>query len=226
VGILEEQGDQSDYAVYMGLDQIQDLNTWLTGHRPTRRDGYSEVLVKVDDRDTVLGVQNAIREIGFESFSSQTILQGLNQVFILIQAVLGGVGGVALVVAAVGIANTMTMAIYERTREIGIMKALGATNRDVLQIFLAEAGAIGFLGGFLGVSLGYLAGVVIDFLVRNLVLARQGPPPEGGFPHIVVTPAWLMAFALVFSAIIGLLSGVYPALRAASMKPLRALRTE
>jgi putative ABC transport system permease protein len=225
-GVLARLNDQSDYTAFVGLEQVNDLNAWATGQRRSRRDGYNEALVKVEGREAVLPVTDAIREIGFESFSSQTILQGLNQVFILIQAVLGGVGAVALLVAAFGIANTMTMAIYERTREIGIMKALGATNREVLQIFLAEAGAIGALGGLLGVTVGAGGGAIIDLLVRNLVLARQGPPPDGGYPHIVVTPVWLITFALVFAALIGLVSGVYPALRAASMKPLQALRTE
>jgi putative ABC transport system permease protein len=225
-GVLTERGDETDYSVFLSRAEVEELNTWFSGQRPDRRAGYAEVLVKADDRAAVTDIEGTIQDLGFQTFSSQTILAAVNQLFVMIQAVLGGVGAVALLVAAVGIANTMTMAIYERTKEIGIMKAIGATNRDVMQIFLSEAGAIGLLGGLLGAGFGYVAGVVIDVLVRNLVLARQGPPPEEGYPHIVVTPVWLLVFAVGFATIIGLVSGVYPALRAASMKPLQALRNE
>ena len=140
---------------------------------------------------------------------------------------LGGVGAIALLVAAFGIANTMTMAIYERTKEIGIMKAIGANNNDVLQIFLTEAAAIGFAGGVFGVAIGWGLGFGIDLFVRYRLMAGQAAAtPDEPMARIVVTPLWLMAFALIFATLIGLISGTYPALRAASMKPLRALRTD
>lgn len=135
-------------------------------------------------------------------------------------------GAIALLVAAFGIANTMTMAIYERTKEIGIMKAIGATNNDVLRIFLSEAGAIGFTGGVFGVGIGWAIGQVIQLVVANMVLGSADRPPGEPVPSIVVTPVWLMGFTLVFATLVGVVSGIYPALRAAGMKPLRALRTE
>lgn len=225
VGVLADQNQRR--SVYVSLQQADEINRWFTGQRRNPRDGFSEVQVKVDDRASVSDVQAELESRGFNSFSAQQILEGVGRVFLIMQAVLGGVGAIALLVAAFGIANTMTMAIYERTKEIGIMKAIGATNNDVLQVFLAEAAAIGLFGGVVGVSTGWGAGKLIDLFVRTQLLTNQGgPPPETPPPNIVVTPLWLMAFALVFATLVGLISGIYPALRAANMKPLRALRTD
>jgi putative ABC transport system permease protein len=136
------------------------------------------------------------------------------------------VGAIALLVAAIGIANTMAMAILERTREIGLMKAVGATNRDVLSIFLGEAAGIGFLGGLGGVLIGWLAGQGIN-VIAIVYLANQSAQQGGLPPSVAVsTPAWLPVFALVFATLIGLISGLYPALRAATMVPVLALKYE
>jgi len=221
-GVFEIADGENDYTVYAALEDVEEFNRWQAGERRERNPTYENVLVKVGDREDVTDVQDAIEAAGFGVFSFVSILEGINRVFVIVQLVLGAVGAVALAVAAIGIANTMTMAIYERTREIGIMKAVGATNRDVLQIFLSEAGAIGCLGGGVGVAVGAIIGWIIDLFVRNRMQASGTVDP----PHIVVTPLWLMAFALGFAVVIGLVSGVYPALRAASMKPLRALRSE
>jgi putative ABC transport system permease protein len=226
-GVLEESGGADDFTIYMGLDDVEDANRWFTGTRTRASDGYGEVLVKADDRTNVRDLQESINAMGFETFSALDILEAVNQFALIVQGVLGGLGAVALLVAAFGIANTMTMAIYERTREIGIMKALGATNRDVLRIFLAEAGAIGVLGGLAGAVIGWSAGIAIDLIIRNLVIANSGGTTAAeDIAEISVTPVWLLVFAVVFAACVGLVSGVYPALRAASMKPLAALRTE
>lgn len=225
VGVLAS--DNESRSAYVSLQQADDFNRWFTGKRRNPRDGFQSALVKVEDREAVADVQAAIDGMGFSSFSMQQILQSMNQVFLIMQAVLGGVGAIALLVAAFGIANTMTMAIYERTKEIGIMKAIGANNNDVLQIFLTEAAAIGFAGGVFGVAIGWGLGFGIDLFVRYRLMAGQAAAtPDEPMARIVVTPLWLMAFALIFATLIGLISGTYPALRAASMKPLRALRTD
>jgi putative ABC transport system permease protein len=129
-------------------------------------------------------------------------------------------------VAAIGIANTMAMAILERTREIGLMKAVGATNRNVLTVFLGEAAGIGFVGGLGGVLIGWGAGQVINVVALAYFAGQAaqsgGPPPS----MAVYTPAWLPVFALLFATIIGLLSGLYPALRAATLIPVNALKYE
>jgi putative ABC transport system permease protein len=228
VGVFKESGGMYDRAIYAARADVEAWDQWFTGKRRSARQGYDEVLVKVDAAEHVRDVQNAIDDMGFNTYSSQQIVDQLGQYFLIIRAVLGGVGGIALLVAAFGIANTMTMAIYERTKEIGVMKAIGATNRDVLRIFLAEASAIGALGGLLGVLLGWGGGKAINLALQMVILQSQAgaPPPDEPADPVLITPLWLMLFALGFATLVGLVSGIYPALRAASMKPLRALHSE
>jgi len=229
-GVLEEQGDQDDYTLYLSLDDVLELNGWVTGQRPNpNRDGYDQVMVKAESADDVQMIENEIRERGLYSYSARSMLQQLNVFFLVIQGIFGGIGAIALIVAAFGIANTMTMAIYERTQEIGLMKAIGATNRDVMAVFLAEAGAIGMLGGIGGVVTGVGLGKAIDF-IAGTYLTNQAIQQGGNASDIAITlintPAWLPIFAILFSALVGIVSGLYPALRAASLSPVTALKTE
>lgn len=224
VGILKESGGERDFSLILPLRDVEDFNAWLTGRRRNvSREGYQTVLVQVESSEYVLDVQQQIQEMGFLVFSLQDMLRGLNLFFAIMQAILGGIGTIALLVAAFGIANTMTMAIYERTREIGIMKAIGATNRDVMRVFLGEAGAIGFLGGVVGVLIGVGLSQGINVAVQTFV-AQQGGDPSG--PPLVYTPLWLVVFAIAFATVVGVLSGIYPALRAAGLRPVEALRYE
>ena len=167
-----------------------------------------------------------IQPLEFNPQTDQTYVQGMNSFYTILQAVFGGVGAVALLVAAIGIANTMAMAILERTREIGLMKAVGATNKDVLSVFLGEAAGIGLIGGLGGVILGWSAGQVINVVVLVYMAGQsvqQGMPPSS---VAVSTPTWLLGFALLFAVLIGLLSGIYPALQAATLIPAKALKYE
>ena len=139
-GILTE-GTNYDYAMFLPIQDVIDLNEWVTGSA-TDPDTfvYSQILVLASSRETAGSVADAIRELGYNAGGMGDFLNQINAFFSTMRLVLGGVGGVALLVAAFGVANTMTMAILERTREIGLMKAVGATDRDVLTIFLIEAG--------------------------------------------------------------------------------------
>jgi len=226
-GILNETGGEVDYSIYLPLDQVKVLNEWANGtHINYNKTGYTQVIVKVQDPNQALDIADQITKMGFQANSPQSFLQGINNTFLILQIVFGGVGAIALLVAAIGIANTMAMSILERTREIGLMKAVGATNRDVLSIFLGEAAGIGFLGGLGGVVVGWLAAQAIN-VIAIIYLAgqasQQGAPP----PSVAVyTPIWLPIFALVFSTFVGMLSGLYPALRAATMIPVQALKYE
>lgn len=226
-GVLKETRGESDWTVYMPLEQVKQLNEWSQNRRFNyNKDGYSMVIVKVGDVDKVIEIADQITAMGFQAFTPQSFLEGINNFFIVLQIIFGGIGAIALLVAAIGIANTMAMSILERTREIGLMKAVGATNRDVLAIFLGEAAGIGFLGGLGGVIIGWLASQGINVLAM-VYLANQASEQGGAPPSIAVaTPLWLPVFALVFSTLVGMFSGLYPALRAATMIPVLALKYE
>ena len=227
VGLLKETRGESDWTIYMPLEQIKLLNEWSQNRRINyNKEGYGQVVVKVSDVDQVIAITDQITQMGFQAFTPQSFVEGINNFYNVLQIIFGGVGAIALLVAAIGIANTMAMSILERTREIGLMKAVGATNRDVLAIFLGEAAGIGFLGGLGGVIIGWLAGQGINVLAM-VYLANQATQQGGAPPSVAVyTPVWLPLFALIFSTFIGMLSGLYPALRAATMIPVLALKYE
>ncbi|MBI5352927.1 MAG: ABC transporter permease [Chloroflexi bacterium] len=226
-GILKETGGEPDYSVYLPLELTKSLNEWANGIRINyNKDGYSQVIVKVEDANQALDIADQITAMGFQAITPQSYLQGINSFFVVLQVIFGGVGAIALLVAAIGIANTMAMSILERTREIGLMKAVGATNRDVLSIFLGEAAGIGFIGGLGGIVIGWLAAQGMNVLAI-VYLAGQASQQGGPPPSVAVyTPIWLPVFALIFSTLIGMLSGLYPALRAATMIPVNALKYE
>jgi ABC-type antimicrobial peptide transport system permease subunit len=182
---------------------------------------YSSVSVRVKNPAQVQSVEDAIKKLGFSTFSIIDASRGLRQFFAVLYSFLGIFGSLALIVASVGIANTLVMAILERRREIGIMKAIGASDQDVQRLFFAEAGVMGILGGIAGLVLGWAIGQVINF-GTNIYLRRQSLPPE----HFWAVPWWLVGFAIFISLIVSLASALYPAGRAARLDPVQALRYE
>ena len=182
---------------------------------------YSSVNVRVKSPSQIRDVEAAIKKMGFNTFSILDATRSLQQFFAVLDVFLGIFGSLALAVASIGIVNTLVMAILERRREIGIMKAIGASDGDVKKLFFAEAGAMGILGGIVGVILGWVIGQVIN-LGTNIYLKRQSLPPE----HFWAVPWWLVGFALVFAFAVSLISGLYPAARAARLDPVQALRYE
>lgn len=205
-GVIKETRGESDFSIYMPLNSLNSYNEWFTGRRINRKkDGYNQVIVKAADPNQTLALTETITGLGYQAYTAQQYLQPINSFFLIMQIIFGGVGAIALIVAAIGIANTMAMAILERTREIGLMKAVGATNRDVLSVFLGEAAGIGFLGGLGGIILGWVAGQIMNVLAISYLAgqaAQQGGPPP---TSAVATPAWLPIFALVFATLIGLI---------------------
>lgn len=226
-GVLKAKNGETDYAVVVRMDDLTTWNEWAMGTRINRnKEGYEYVMVKATDTKVTTTLAEQINEMGFNAYTPQSFVEGINNFYTIIQIVFGGIGAIALLVAAIGIANTMTMAILERTREIGLMKAVGATNRNVLSIFLGEAAGIGLIGGLGGIGLAWLAAQVVNVLAAAYLenqAAQMGGNAAG--PAAYIAP-WLPIFALIFSTLVGLISGLYPALRAATMIPVLALKYE
>ena len=137
----------------------------------------------------------------------------------MVQAALGGIGAVSLFVAAIGIANTMMMSIYERTKEIGVLKVLGCAMKNIRSMFLIEAGFIGFAGGIIGVILSF----IVSFLINRFLAAMFLYGMEG---KLSVIPLWLALPSVFFAVLIGMAAGFFPAVRAMKLSPLAAIRNE
>ncbi len=199
--------------------QPSDLRDSMRGF--SKQPSYSTISARVKSPKQIEAVEQAIKKLGFNTFSILDATRSLRQFFAVLDLFLGIFGSLALAVASIGIVNTLVMAILERRREIGIMKAIGASDGDVKKLFFAEAGAMGVLGGFVGVTLGWAIGHVIN-LGTNIYLKRQSLPPENFWS----VPWWLVAAAIVFAFVVSLVSGLYPAARAARLDPVQALRYE
>jgi putative ABC transport system permease protein len=180
---------------------------------------YQTLTVRVDQAQSTQDVQDGIRGLGFSAFSMNDALRGAKSAFIVLDIFLSLIGSIALAVSSLGIVNTMVMSILERTREIGIMKAIGADNSDIRRIFLIEASVIGLFGGVLGIAIGWVVGQAINF-AANLYLQSQGGEPGTLF----FLPWWLIVSAIAFSMLVSLAAGSYPASRAARLDPIQALR--
>jgi putative ABC transport system permease protein len=189
--------------------------------RPGNSPTYLTVSVRVKSPGEIGAVESSIKKLGFNTFSIVDATKSMGRFFAVLDLFLGIFGSLALAVASIGIVNTLVMAILERRREIGIMKALGASDGDVKLLFFAEAGAMGLLGGAVGVALGWTIGRVIN-LGTNIYLKRQHFPPE----QIWFVPWWLVLGSIGFALVVSLLSGLYPASRAAKLDPVQALRYE
>lgn len=182
---------------------------------------YASLTVRAKSPSRVEAIETAIKGMGFGTFSLLDATRNLRLFFTIFDLLLAIFGSLALAVATLGIINTLVMAILERRREIGILKALGAADRDVKQLFFVEAGVMGLLGGTLGAGLGWLIGRAIT-IGTNLYLKRQGLPGA----HVFSVPWWLVLGAIAFAVIVSLAAGLYPATRAARLNPVEALRYE
>ena len=160
--------------------------------------------------------------MGHEAYSLNDQLEYTKKQAATIQAVLGGIGGVSLLVAAIGITNTMVMSIYERTKEIGIMKVIGASLKDIKKLFLFESALIGLFGGMLGIGFSYS----LSYLVNKFSYQFGEALGAYGASKISIIPIWLVIVAMAFSALIGIISGYFPARRAMNLSALEAIRTE
>jgi putative ABC transport system permease protein len=213
VGVFDEQASQTSMRI--PLEDALAAGAENRGLTP----GYSGIAIEADDSQNVADIVRAVQELGFSSFSLKQVVEQIDQGFGVFRGILAGIGGVALLVAAIGIANTMVMSVLERTREIGIMKAVGAAPGDIRTLFLAEAAYVGVFGGVLGLALGVGGGQVIERIIRNL------NPRANPAPIFVVGPDLALG-ALALALVVALVAGFLPARRAMRMSALSALRYE
>jgi ABC-type lipoprotein release transport system permease subunit len=195
---------------------------WFNKPDLIETEGYDQVTLRAASINDARNLVTQIRGEGFEVQSLETILDLANQVFTVINVMLSSVGGLALLVASLGIVNTMIMSIYERTREIGTLKAIGASRGDIRRLFMLEAGMIGLLGGLIGLLSGWALGLLLNRIILWYI-EREQLPVRGTF--FVVTPT-LALVAVGFAILVGIVAGLYPANRAAKLDPLTALRHE
>ena len=187
--------------------------------KPMKEFMYSSIILRTDDMDHVNDLAQIIRNMGYTVNTNMELIEGMQKTLIMVQAVLGGIGAVALLVAAIGITNTMMMSIYERTKEIGIMKVIGCSLRNIRQLFLLEAAFIGLIGGIVGNVLSLILSAVINLFVSSESLT--GMP--GSISYI---PFWLMLASSAFAVLVGMAAGYFPAVRAMKLSPLAAIRGE
>ncbi|RMB62223.1 ABC transporter permease [Tessaracoccus antarcticus] len=237
-GILSGQGQEwGPYSYMVAADQtslVDALEKAFPGKalpsqpataagKPKRGFIYSEFRLLAADTQAAELLYTGLQEQGYEAHSDIEWIREAQNTAVLVQAVLGGIGFVSLFVAAIGIANTMMMSVYERTKEIGVMKVLGAALSDIRKLFLIESAAIGFFGGLLGL----LLSLAISALINAVVAASSGAEMGGGLDSTIsVIPVWLMLGAVVFATSIGTLAGLLPAHRAMRLSPLEAIRAQ
>ncbi len=225
---------QNDMSVFADLDQvIAALRKAFPGKalpgQPTTADGkprnvdfqYSQLNLTAESVERAESLTTELRQEGYQVSSNIELMRQIQQQSLIIQAVFGGIGFISLLVAAIGIANTMMMSVYERTKQIGIMKVLGASLNDIRNIFLVESAAIGFFGGVIGLVFSLMLSAVL-----NATLGAAAGGTTGMGMNISVIPIWLMLAAIVFATLIGTVAGVMPAQRAMRLSPLAAIRSE
>ena len=236
-GIGVQEGGLDDwnnysYRIYMDVDGMKSQlrKAFKKGKaipgQPTNKKGkpynyfiYNSAQVYVDEVDNVTKVQKELADMGFQVQSQIDWLESSKQQSDMVQAVLGGIGAVSLFVAAIGIANTMMMSIYERTKEIGVMKVLGCDMGNIRNMFLIESGFIGFMGGVLGIGLSY----GVSLLINKFVGAQALTGMAGDLSRV---PPWLSLAAVAFAIFVGMAAGFMPAMRAMKLSPLAAIRNE
>jgi putative ABC transport system permease protein len=219
IGVSQERAPLIQVSLH---DRIAMKSWWFNSTNVVERDGYDSVEIQAADVSGAKKLSAQLQKEGFQVQSLEMFVTAANRILTVVTTMFTLIGSIALLVATIGIANTMVMAIYERTREIGILKAMGASRGEVRQMFMMEAGFIGMIGGVTGLLLGWLLGLGLNPAIEMFGRFRE-QQIHGKF--FLVTP--MLAIGVIgFATFIGLLAGLLPAQRAARLDPLEALRHE
>lgn len=233
-GTFGGQNDMTSGNIYVGLDElVEALRQSYPGKalpgQPANADGsarstnfaYSQLYLKAESPERAEQLTTELRQDGYQVSSNIEMMRTLQRMSMVVQAVFGGIGFISLLVAAIGIANTMMMSVYERTKQIGVMKVLGASLTDIRNLFLVESGFIGMFGGIVGLIFSFLLSGILNLTLGAAAGAGVGEPMK-----ISIIPFWLAISAVVFATLIGTLAGLMPANRAMRLSPLAAIRSE
>ncbi|MBN1915638.1 ABC transporter permease [Candidatus Dojkabacteria bacterium] len=224
VGVIDVGKDQNEFVTSVAsAAEMQAIRGGFSSSDEYLSEiGYDQVYLSASSEEVVDEIASKIKEMGFDAMTVGELLDLFGSVIGIVQVVFSMFGVIALIVASVGIVNTMIMSVYERTREIGVMKAIGASRGDIRNIFLSESAMIGFVGGVMGL----LGSLAFTGLVEFILLKYVFPAQNIDIDNVFTTPVWLMTAPIILSTIIGILAGLYPALRASRLNPVDALRYE
>jgi putative ABC transport system permease protein len=200
-------------AIYMPLSQLKVLS---------EQTKYNGIKVKVSDRKNVAVARNEVEAMGFSTTSVVDLIKQVDKIFYVTQIILGVIGGVALIVALISIVNIMTISLLERTHEVGTLKAIGATNKDIRRIFEYEVAFFGIAGGVTGVAGAWGFGILINYVIHLLLVSTN----TGNYMNVFVTPAPFAIEMIILTLLVSMMAGWYPAKRASKLSPLEALRYE
>ncbi|MBQ8947185.1 MAG: ABC transporter permease [Lachnospiraceae bacterium] len=226
--------DQNGWYVFCDIDQLipklkQIFKKSVIPGQPSTKSGkpfneifYTQILVNADDMENVSAIQKQIEDMGYTAYSNAEWISSAMTSMGYVQAVLGGIGAVSLLVAAIGITNTMMMSIYERTKEIGVMKVLGCALENIRMMFLIEAGIIGFIGGVVGVLLSYAVSAIINYVSAGSDVMGLGISAA----DLSRIPPWLALLSVIFAIVIAMIAGFFPSQKAMRLSPLAAIRNE
>ena len=234
VGMLESGNEDTDNYIFMPREDVLNLirqkaiyEAKLSGSSPqTTVDTYDKVTIKISDSNNVSTVQSYVEALGYSTSTAQDTLEEMESMSSSIQLILMGIGAISLIVSAIGITNTMMMSISERTKEIGVMKVIGAVISDIKQMFLVEAAIIGLVGGAIGVGICYICSWLLNTYAVNFFGDLVGASNGAYETYVSIIPGYLAIAATLFAAIIGLIAGYMPAKRATSLSALTALRAD
>lgn len=221
--IAQQQKENGNFSEFNG-DACKNTNkmTLIKDTSNLTRTGYGSIIIKVDDKDSAKAVGEEVAKMGFGANTAEQMIKQINQTMFAISLVLGAIGGISLFVAAIGIINTMVMATYERIREIGVMRACGATRAMIRRLFTFEAALLGFWGGVFGLALS----IILTWLAKFIISSNGTDVGNLPIEKLGNYPLWLVLSVIAFTTLVGMLSGLGPAIRAAKLNPVEALRYE